>query len=65
MEWQIILALVIVIPIVLFVPVLIWAAVVSGIYQVARESLRQRVTVLRRRTTKMTGKPVVERVTIE
>ncbi len=45
MEWPVILALVIGIPIVLFVPVLVWGAVVSGVYQVARDAVRRRARV--------------------
>ena len=63
MAWELILALVIAAPIVLFVPVLVWAAVVSGIYQVARESLRHRITAPWRRTASMTKKPLFGRVT--
>ena len=53
MEWPVILALVIAIPIVLFVPFLIWAAVVSGLYQVARDVIRQRARAPRRRAARM------------
>jgi len=47
--WQAALAVALVLPIVLVVPVLIWAAVVSGLYQVARGALRRRATAPRRR----------------
>ena len=49
--WQAALGLALALPIVLFVPVLIWAAVVSGLYQVAREMMRRRVTAPRERKT--------------
>jgi hypothetical protein len=61
MEWQVILALVIGIPIILFVPLLVWVVVVSGVYQVARDRLRRRVTVTRRKA----ATPVEETVTHE
>jgi len=48
MDWQFIVALIIAIPVVLFVPVLIWVAVTSGLYQVARDALRRRVLARRR-----------------
>ncbi len=47
-SWQVALAVALVLPIVLVVPVLIWAAVVSGLYQVARDSLRRRAAAPRR-----------------
>lgn len=58
--WQGAVAVAIAFPIVLFVPVLIWAAVISGLYQVVLDRLRRRVTVPRR---KMSVEPVVEIVT--
>jgi type IV secretory pathway component VirB8 len=63
MEWYYILMIVIVIPIVLFVPFLIWAAAVSGIYQVIRERLRYRATVRRRIARKMVKEPVIRKIT--
>jgi hypothetical protein len=60
MEWPVILALVIGIPIVLFVPVLVWGAVVSGLYQVMRDAARRRATVARRRA-RLAEEPVVRR----
>jgi hypothetical protein len=60
MEWPIILALVIAIPILLLVPVLVWGAVVSGVYQVARDALRRRA-ILRRRRARVAEEPVVRR----
>ena len=62
MEWQLILALVIAIPIVIFVPLLVWVAVVSGLYQVARDRLRRRVTVSRRKAGKMVEVPVTRKI---
>ena len=46
--WQVTLAVALVFPILLFVPALIWIAVISGLYQVARDTLRQRISVSRR-----------------
>jgi len=60
MEWPVILALVIGIPIVLFVPVLVWGAVVSGLYQVIRDAVRRRATLARRRA-RVAEEPVVRR----
>jgi len=60
--WQVALAVGLVLPIVLFVPVLVWAAVVSGLYQVARDALRRRVTAPRRRAARMAEEPVVRKV---
>ena len=62
MEWQIILALVIGIPIILFVPALVWAAIASGLYQVIRDRAYRRTTAARRRTVQMTKEPVTEKV---
>lgn len=53
MEWPVILALILLIPVVLFVPFLIWAAVASGLYVVVRDRLRRRVTVPRKRAARM------------
>ncbi|HEX9975873.1 MAG TPA: hypothetical protein VGA82_01365 [Dehalococcoidales bacterium] len=59
MEWPVILALVIAIPIVLFVPVLVWGAMVSGVYQVARDAVRRRANL--RRRARVAEEPVVRR----
>ncbi len=48
MDWQVIVALVIVIPIILIAPVLIWGAFASGLYQVVRDATRRRMLVPRR-----------------
>ena len=61
--WQAALALALALPIILFVPVLIWAVVVSGLYQVARDALRRRVTAPRRRAARMAEEPVLRKVT--
>jgi len=50
--WQVALAVALALPIVLFVPVLVWAVVVSGLYQVVRDTLRRRAAASRRRTTR-------------
>jgi hypothetical protein len=63
MEWQVIVALVIAIPIIIFVPLLVWVVVISGLYQVAADRLRRRVAVPRRKARKMVTEPVVEGVT--
>ena len=60
--WQVALAVALVLPIVLFVPVLIWAAVVSGLYQVVRDTLRRRVTAPRRRAVRMAEETVPRRM---
>ena len=61
--WQVALAVGLALPIVLFVPVLVWAVVVSGLYQVARDALRRRVIAPRRRATRMAEETVPRRVT--
>lgn len=61
MEWQYIVAIVIGVPIIIFVPLLIWLAVISGLYQVARDRLRRRVPASRRRVGKLVEEPVVRR----
>lgn len=48
MEWQFIVALIIAIPVIIFVPVLVWIAVASGLFQVARDSIRRRATARRK-----------------
>jgi len=59
MEWPFIVALVIAIPIVLFVPLMVWAAVVSGLYQVARDRVRHRATVAsRKRALRVAEAPI-------
>jgi hypothetical protein len=52
--------LVIAIPIILLVPLLVWGAVVSGVYQVARDAVRRRA-ILRRRRARVAEEPVVRR----
>jgi hypothetical protein len=61
MEWPFILALVLAIPVVLFAPVLIWAAVVSGLFQVVIDRLRRRITVHHKRVVAITGEPAVRK----
>ena len=61
--WQVALAVALALPIVLFVPVLIWAAVVSGLYQVVRETMRRRVTAPWRRVRRPAEEPVLRRIT--
>ncbi len=60
--WPVAVALAVALPIVLFVPVLVWAVVVSGLYQVVRETMRQRAAVSRRRAARMAEEPVVLKV---
>ena len=43
MEWQVILALVLVIPVILVPAVLVWYLNVSGLYTVIRETQKRRV----------------------
>ena len=50
MEWQLILALAIIIPIILFVPALVWMMAASGLYVVVRDAMRRRARALRLRT---------------
>ena len=59
--WQVALAVGLALPIVLFVPVLVWAAVVSGLYQVVRETMRRRVTAPRRRVARIAEEPVLRK----
>jgi len=61
--WQVALAVALVLPFLLLVPVLVWAAVVSGLYQVAREALRRRVTAPQRRAARLAEQPVVQEIT--
>jgi len=56
--WPVTLAVALALPIVLMIPVLVWAAVVSGLYQVARDRLRRRVTASRRRPARVASEPV-------
>jgi hypothetical protein len=60
--WQVALALGLALPILLLVPALVWAAVVSGLYQVAREAVRRRVTISRR-ASRIAGEPIPRKVT--
>jgi len=52
MEWQIILALVIAIPVILFPVAFIWFLNVSGIYTVIRETRKRRIA--REKSTRAT-----------
>jgi len=59
--WPVALAVALALPIVLLVPVLIWAAVVSGLYQVARDALRRRAAAQRRRAARAAEEAVIRR----
>jgi hypothetical protein len=59
--WPVALAVALALPIVLLVPVLIWAAVVSGLYQVARDTLRRRAAAHRRRAARAAEEAVIRR----
>ena len=59
--WPVALAVALAIPVVLLVPALIWAAVVSGLYQVARDTLRRRTATQRRRAARATEEAAVVR----
>lgn len=61
--WQGALAVALALPIVLFVPVLVWAAVVSGLYLVIRDTVRRRATAPRRRAARMAKELSVRKVT--
>lgn len=63
--WPVALATAVVLPIVLFIPVMIWAIVVSGLYQVVRETMRRRAYANRRRTRAITGELAMQEVTRE
>ena len=60
--WPVALAVALAIPVVLLVPALIWAAVVSGLYQVARDTLRRRAATQRRRAARAAEEAVVREV---
>jgi len=60
--WPAALAVGLALPIVLFVPVLVWGALVSGLYHVARDRLRRRVFAPQRRTVRMAEEPVTREV---
>jgi len=51
--WAVALAVALVLPIVLIAPVLVWAALVSGLYQVARDALHRRAVARRRRAMRL------------
>ena len=61
--WQVALAVGLVLPIVLFVPVLVWVAVVSGLFQVIRDRVRRRVTAPQRRVVRMAEESVLPKIT--
>ena len=42
MSWQFIVVLALVIAILIFAPIMIWAAAVSGLFQVVRDRVRRR-----------------------
>ena len=60
--WPVALAVALILPIILFVPVLVWAAVVSGLYLVVGDTLRRRVTAPRRRPVTAAEEPVIRKV---
>jgi len=60
--WPVALAAALVLPIVLLIPVLVWAAVVSGLYQVARDALHRRAVTQRRRAARTVEESVVREV---
>jgi hypothetical protein len=62
LDWYFILIMVVAVAIVLFVPTLIWMAVISGLYQVARDRLRRRAAATRKRTVTMAKEPVARRI---
>ncbi len=61
--WQAALAVGLALPIVLFVLALVWAAVASGLYLVARDTLRRGVTAPRRRAARIVEEAVPRKVT--
>jgi hypothetical protein len=63
MDWYYILVIVFAVAIVLFVPVLVWMAVISGLYQVACDRLRRRAAARQRKAGKLVEEPVVREVT--
>jgi len=60
--WQVALAVGLVLPIMFLVPILVWATVVSGMYQVARDTLRRRALASWKRAPRTAEEPVTERV---
>jgi len=61
--WQVALAAGLALPIVLLVPMLVWAAVVSGLYLVVRDTVRRRATAPRRRAARMAEEAVPRKAT--
>ncbi len=61
--WQVALAVALALPIVLAIPALVWMAVVSGLFQVARQSMRRRVAAPRRRVVTVAEEAGVRKVT--
>jgi len=59
--WVVALVVALSLPVVLIAPVLIWAAFVSGLYQVVRDTLRRRATVRTRRATRLAEEAEVTR----
>ena len=56
--WVVALAVALVVPIVLIAPVLVWAALASGLYQVARDALHRRAVARKRRATRLAEEAV-------
>lgn len=59
--WVVALVVALSLPVVLIAPVLIWAAFVSGLYQVVRDTLRRRAIVRTRRATRLAEEAEVTR----
>lgn len=57
--WVVALAVALVLPVVIIAPVLVWAALVSGLYQVARDALHRRAAVRKRRATRLAEEATV------
>ena len=51
MEWQAVIALVVGTVVVLFVPALVWSTVISGLYQIVRDKMRESLKAVARKIT--------------
>jgi len=60
--WAAALAVALALPVVIIAPVLVWAALVSGLYQVARDALHRRAAVRKRRATRLAEEAAVREI---
>ena len=62
MQWELVIALVIAIPIILFPAAFVWYLNIGGLYAAIRETMRRRAIAPRRRAIRKAKDPVIQKV---